>query len=310
MYIHQTTIECEEKFTGIGLHSGKNVTVKLKPAPVDTGIIFIRTDKNYQVIEAKSENVVNTTLCTVLSKNGVEVGTVEHFLATLYAFGIDNIIIELDAPEMPIMDGSAAPYIYILKEAGIKILNKRKKYIKIIKPVEVVQDDKKAGFYPSDNFEVSFMLDYKHHLINNQYFYINLSNESFVEQLSKARTFGFLEEVEFLRSQNLALGGSLDNAVVIDNNGIVNPEGLRYKDEFVRHKILDALGDISLLGYPVIGYYKGVKSGHSLNNALCIKTLQSPENWKIIEAEEKIIQRDTELFFPSEYPEAVAALGA
>ena len=309
MYIYQTTIDCVEKFTGIGLHSGKNVTVVLRPANADTGIIFIRKDKDDIHIKATASNVVNTTLSTVLAENGAEVGTVEHFMAALYALGIDNIIVELDGPEIPIMDGSASPFIYILKRAGIKNLMKRKKYIRITDNIEIADNDKKVGFYPSNYSELSFMLDYNHPLITKQFFHINLSKESFVEEISKARTFGFLHEVEFLRSRNLALGGSLDNAVVIDNNKILNPEGLRYENEFVRHKILDALGDISLLGYPVIGAYKGIKAGHYLNNELCRKTLESTDKWEIVEAEEKIFPEENEFFIYEQYPEAAAALG-
>ena len=303
MYIHQTTIKCAETFTGIGLHSGKNVTVTLKPAPANTGIVFIRKDKNSFKIKANAHNVVNTTLCTVLGKNGIEVSTVEHFLAAVFAFGIDNLYVEIDGGEMPIMDGSSAPFFYIFKEAKIKKLTERKKYIKIKDHIKITEDDKIAEFTPSKFFEVSFLLDYRHPLISNQYLKINLSNESFAEHISKARTFGFLHEVEFLRSKNLALGGSLDNAVVIDNNTVLNKEGLRYKDEFVRHKILDALGDISLLGYPIIGHYKGVKSGHSLNNRLCMETLANPDKWEIVEAEEKIFTENRAMFFPQKYPE-------
>ncbi len=291
MYRYQTTIRCAEKFTGIGLHSGKNVTVRIIPAPADTGIVFIREDCNNFEIEANAYNVVDTTLCTTLGKDGVVIKTVEHFLSAVAATGIDNLYVYIDAEELPIMDGSAAPFLFILKEAGIKILNKKKKYIKINKKIEVFCEDKHAVLKPSDDFIISFYLDYNHKLINKQFYSINFSKESYTEHISKARTFGFLHEVEMLRANNLALGGSLENAVVIDNEKVLNEEGLRYEDEFVRHKILDALGDLYLLGNPLLGHYKGVKAGHALNNRLCKKLLSHKECWEYVEIKEEVTER-------------------
>jgi UDP-3-O-[3-hydroxymyristoyl] N-acetylglucosamine deacetylase len=286
MYKYQTTIDRVEKFTGIGLHSGKNVTVKIVPAPVDTGIIFIREDLDNFEIEANPFNVVDTTLCTTLGKNNITIKTIEHFLSAAAAAGIDNMYVFIDSEELPIMDGSAAPFLYILKEAGIKTLHKKKKYIKIKKTLKVFCEDKQASLEPSDDFIISFHLDYNHKLINKQFYSINFSKESYLEHISRARTFGFLHEVEMLKANNLALGGSLDNAVVIDKDKVLNKDGLRYEDEFVRHKILDALGDLYLLGHPIIGHYKGIKAGHALNNRLCKKLLSHREYWEFAEAKE------------------------
>ena len=307
MYKFQTTISREQKFTGIGLHSGKNVTVRLLPAEANTGIIFVRKDLNDFTIKASAENVVNTTMCTVIGKDGVIIQTVEHFLSALAATGIDNLYIEVDAPEMPIMDGSAAPFIYIIRETGIKSLKKLKKYIKIKDKIEIIENDKKVSISPSNTFEMSFFLDYNHPLINKQFYNIDLGKESYVDEISRARTFGFLQEVEKLRAMNLALGGSLENAVVIDGDTILNPEGLRYSDEFVRHKILDALGDLYLIGYPVIGSYFGHKAGHNLNNKLCQKILNTPEAWELVEFPEFKVAKKKERFTPLYFPEPKTA---
>ena len=307
MYKFQTTISREEKFTGIGLHSGKNVTVKLSPAEANTGIVFIRKDLNNFSIKALAENVVNTTMCTVIGIDGIIIQTVEHFLSALAATGIDNLYIEVDAPEMPIMDGSAAPYIYIIKEAGIKSLRTLKKYLKIKEKIEIAENDKKVSLSPSDSFEMSFFLDYNHPLISKQFYNINLSKQSYIDEISRARTFGFLKEVEQLRAMNLALGGSLENAVVIDEEKILNPEGLRYSDEFVRHKILDALGDLYLIGYPIIGSYFGHKAGHYLNNKLCKKILNTPNAWELVEFPEFKAAQGKESFTPLYVPKPQTA---
>ncbi len=291
MYKYQNTINRVEKFTGIGLHSGKKVTVRIAPAPADTGIIFIREDLNNFQIEATVSNVVDTTLCTTLGRDGILIKTVEHFLSAVAAAGIDNLFVFVSGEEMPIMDGSSAPFLYILKEAGICTLNKKKKYLKIKKLIKVSCEDKSAVLEPANDFIISFYLDYNHQLINKQFFSINFSKESYLEHISKARTFGFLHEVEMLRANNLALGGTLENAVVIDKDKVLNKEGLRYKDEFVRHKILDALGDLYLIGYPIIGHYRGIKAGHALNNRLCKKLLQHKECWELIELDDTLLEK-------------------
>ncbi len=283
MYINQTTIKRVKSFTGIGLHSGKNVTVKILPAPANTGIIFIREDLNNFQIKADPYNVVDTTLCTTLGYGNIVVKTVEHFLSAVAAANIDNLYVLLNSEELPIMDGSSEPFFKKLISAGIDTLPEKKKYIKIKKTIKVTCEDKEAILEPSNDFIISFYLDYNHKLINKQFFSINLSKQSYFENISKARTFGFLQEVEMLRANNLALGGSLDNAVVIDRDKVLNKEGLRYDNEFVRHKILDALGDLYLLGHPIIGHYKGIKAGHALNNRLCKKLITKKECWELIE---------------------------
>jgi len=297
MHIYQTTINRAEKVTGIGLHSGKNVTIKIKPAPVNSGITFIRKDLNNFSIKAISENVVDTRLSTVIGRNGNIVQTVEHFMSALSALGIDNLIIEVDGPEMPIMDGSSIPFIYLIKEAGIRKFSAKKRYIHIKNKIEIKDHDKKVSLLPSNQFKISFFLDYKHPLIDKQFFEIDLSKCSYVEEISRARTFGFLEDVESLRKMNLALGGSLDNAVVISGNKILNKDGLRYHNEFVRHKILDAIGDLYLLGHPIIGSYSGFKAGHDLNSKLCSSVLASNDFWEFVEMPDKIYDRSFNPFY-------------
>ncbi|QIZ85090.1 UDP-3-O-acyl-N-acetylglucosamine deacetylase [Bermanella marisrubri] len=283
--IKQRTLKNPIRATGIGLHSGEKVYLTLRPAPVDTGIVFVRTDLEPAVeIQAKATNVGDTTLSTSLSNGEVKVSTVEHLLSAMAGLGIDNVYVELSAAEVPIMDGSAGPFVFLLQSAGIEEQSKAKQFIRINKPVTVEDGDKSASFQPYDGFKVSFTIDFDHPLFDpeNQVASLDFSTTSFVKEVSRARTFGFMRDIEYLRSQNLALGGSVNNAIVVDDYRVLNEDGLRYEDEFVKHKILDAVGDLYLLGHSLIGEYVGVKSGHGLNNQLLRALLEQPECWEFV----------------------------
>jgi len=283
--IKQRTLKNPIRATGIGLHSGEKVYLTLRPAPVDTGIVFVRTDLEPAVeIQAKATNVGDTTLSTSLSNGDVKVSTVEHLLSAMAGLGIDNVYVELSAAEVPIMDGSAGPFVFLLQSAGIEEQAKAKQFIRITKPVTVEDGDKSASFKPYDGFKVSFTIDFDHPLFDpeNQVASLDFSTTSFVKEVSRARTFGFMRDIEYLRSQNLALGGSVNNAIVVDDYRVLNEDGLRYEDEFVKHKILDAVGDLYLLGHSLIGEYVGVKSGHGLNNQLLRALLEQPECWEFV----------------------------
>jgi UDP-3-O-[3-hydroxymyristoyl] N-acetylglucosamine deacetylase len=283
--IRQRTLNNMIRATGIGLHTGEKVFLTLRPAPEDTGIIFRRSDLNPVVeIHAKAENVGDTMLSTTLMKGEVRVSTVEHLLSAMAGLGIDNAIIDVTASEVPIMDGSASPFVFLLQSAGIKEQNKPKRFIRIKKPITVKDGDKTASFSPFNGFKVSFSIDFDHPAFNNRTLQasIDFSTTSFVKEVSRARTFGFMHEIEYLRSQGLARGGSMDNAIVVDEFQVLNEDGLRYEDEFVKHKILDAIGDLYLLGNSLIGEYVGYKSGHGLNNALLRKLIAEKDAWEIV----------------------------
>ncbi|MDR5868353.1 UDP-3-O-acyl-N-acetylglucosamine deacetylase [Halomonas koreensis] len=287
--IRQRTLKNVIRATGVGLHSGKKVYLTLRPAPVDTGIVFVRTDLEPEVqIPARAESVTDTTLCTALSKDGVKVATVEHLMSALAGLGIDNAYVDVSAPEVPIMDGSAGPFVFLIQSAGIAEQNAPKKFIRIKRELVVRDGDKEAIFLPHQGFKVSFAIDFDHPVFEDQKqsAAVDFSTTSFVKEVSRARTFGFMRDLEHLRSNNLALGGSLDNAIVVDDYRIVNEGGLRYDDEFVKHKVLDAIGDLYQLGYSLIGEFRGVKSGHALNNQLCRALLENPEAWEIVTFEE------------------------
>ena len=283
--INQRTIKNTIKATGIGLHTGKKITLTLLPAPADTGIIFIRVDTDSKIeIRACPENVGDTTLSTTLILENIKVSTVEHLLSAIAGLGIDNLYVHLDGPEVPIMDGSAGPFVFLLQSAGIKEQNRSKKFIRILKPVEVKDDStgKWVKFAPFEGFKVAFTIGFDHPVFRDKTHtaVLDFSTVSFVKEVSRARTFGFMRDVEVLRSKNLALGGSLDNAVVVDDHRILNEDGLRYEDEFVKHKILDAVGDLYLLGKSLIGSFEGYKSGHDLNNKLLKKLLENQDAWE------------------------------
>ncbi|OZG71982.1 UDP-3-O-[3-hydroxymyristoyl] N-acetylglucosamine deacetylase [Hahella sp. CCB-MM4] len=287
--IKQRTLKNIIRATGVGLHSGEKVYLTLKPAPVDTGVVFCRTDLDPVVeIPARAENVGETLLSTTLVKNGVKVATVEHLLSALAGLGIDNCYVELSAAEVPIMDGSAGPFVFLIQSAGIEEQQASKKFIRIKREVTVTEDDKKATFLPFDGFKVTFSIDFDHPVFKgrSQETTVDFSSTSFVKEVSRARTFGFMRDIEKLRAMNLALGGSVDNAIVVDDFKILNEDGLRYDDEFVKHKVLDAIGDLYLLGKSLVGEFRGHKSGHGLNNKLLRELLAQKDAWEIVTLED------------------------
>ncbi|PID63310.1 MAG: UDP-3-O-[3-hydroxymyristoyl] N-acetylglucosamine deacetylase [Gammaproteobacteria bacterium] len=281
--IRQRTLKNTIRATGIGLHTGQKVFLTLRPAPIDCGIVFRRIDSNPPVeIPSKPQHVQETDLATTLAKDGVRISTVEHLMSALAGLGIDNCYVDLSAGEVPIMDGSAAPFVFLIQSAGILEQGAPKRFVRIKKPVEVRDGDKLARFEPFDGFKVSFSIDFEHPLFQTQEqsAEVDFSTMSFVREISRARTFGFMRDIETLRQRNLALGGSLDNAIVIDDFRVLNQDGLRYSNEFVRHKILDAIGDLYLLGHSLIGYFIGHKSGHGLNNKLLRELMANPDTWE------------------------------
>jgi len=282
--IRQRTLKNTIRATGVGLHSGKKVYLTLKPAPIDTGIVFCRTDLDPVVeIPARAENVGETTVSTTLVKDGVKVATVEHLLAAMAGLGIDNAYVEVSAEEVPIMDGSAGPFVFLIQSAGIEEQASPKKFIRIKKEVTVSDGDKTATFVPFNGFKVSFTIDFDHPAFKgrSQETSVDFSSTSFVKEVSRARTFGFMRDIEQLRAMNLALGGSVDNAIVVDEFKVLNEDGLRYEDEFVKHKVLDAIGDLYLLGNSLIGEFKGHKSGHDLNNKLLRALIAQADAWEV-----------------------------
>ena len=283
--IRQRTLNNMIRATGIGLHTGEKVFLTLRPAPEDTGIVFRRSDLSPMVeIQASAKNVGDTMLSTTLMQGEVRVSTVEHLLAALAGLGIDNAIIDVTASEVPIMDGSASPFVFLLQSAGIKEQNKPKRFIRIKQPISVSDGDKTATFKPFNGFKVGFSIDFDHPAFNNRTLQtsVDFSTTSFVKEISRARTFGFMHEIEYLRSQGLARGGSMDNAIVVDDFQVLNEDGLRYEDEFVKHKILDAIGDLYLLGNSLIGEYVGYKSGHGLNNLLLRALIAREDAWEMV----------------------------
>ncbi len=281
--VKQRTLKTVVQATGVGLHTGEKVYLTLRPAPVNSGIVFRRIDLARPVdIPAEAHAVNDTRLSTCLEARGARVATVEHLMSALAGLGIDNAIVELTSPELPIMDGSAGTFIFLLQSAGIVEQSAPKKFIRIKKTIEVKDGDKWVRFDPFDGYKLSFTINFSHPVIANtkQSVTVDLGTQSYVKEVSRARTFGFMQEVEHMRSQGLGLGGSLDNAIVMDDYRVINPDGLRFEDEFVKHKMLDAIGDLYLLGHPLIGAFSGYKSGHALNNALCRALLADEEAWE------------------------------
>jgi len=282
--ISQITVSNAVSCSGVGLHSGIPCRLTIRGAAADTGIVFIRQDLERKVrIRAHIDNVVDATLATTLGREGIKISTVEHLLAAFAGLGIDNAEVELDAPEVPIMDGSSEPFNSLLKKAGIQTLGKPKKFVIIKHPITVTEGDRQATLLPSNDFKLSYTIDFKHPLISNQFYLIQISNGNFEREICRARTFGFLRDYEMLKARGFARGGSLENAVVVDDYQVVNEEGLRFADEFVRHKILDSIGDLWLLGAQVIGHFIGYKSGHTLNHKLIHKLLAHKEWWDLLE---------------------------
>lgn len=294
--ILQRTIKETVSATGIGLHSGSKVTVTFRPAPADTGIIYTRTDLNPHVsIKCEPEAVRDTQLCTALvNLDGVRISTVEHLTAALSAMGIDNLFIDVNAPELPVMDGSAQPFIYLLESTGIQELPTPKKFMHVVKKVRVEDGDKWAEITPSDGFCLDLTIDFNHPAMDRelQHFHLDFSGKSFVKELARARTFCFMRDVEYMHAHNLALGGSLENAVVLDDYRVINPEGLRYPNEFVKHKMLDAVGDLYMNGHSILGSFKAYKTGHKLNNMLLRAVLADASNYELIAIEGRTEQQN------------------
>src|SRR2546422_3536997 len=279
----QRTLGRRISCVGIGLHSGNKVTLSLKPAAADFGIRFRRTDIGDHEVPATVSNLAGIQLATGLACEQVSVETVEHLLAALVSMGVDNVIVELNSPEVPIMDGSAAPFVYLIHEAGVKRLQERRKYLKIVRPIAMSRGDKRIALYPSDHFKVTYSISYDHPLLRHQSRTIRVTEESFVEDIAPARTFTFLKDVEMLRQNGLALGGSLENAIVLGETGVLN-NALRFADDFVRHKILDAIGDLALVGYPVVGHLGAHRAGHALHTEFAAKILEDRPAWRLVEA--------------------------
>lgn len=284
--IKQRTLKRIVRATGVGLHTGKKVTLTMLPAAANTGVIYRRTDLNPPVdFQTDAKSVRDTMLCTCLvNEQDVRISTVEHLNAALAGLGIDNIIIEVDAPEIPIMDGSASPFVYLLLDAGVEELKVAKKFLRLRETVRVEEGDKWAELSPFDGFRLNFTIDFNHPAINSstQHYCLDFSADSFVSQISRARTFGFMRDIEYLQSRGLCLGGSFDCAIVVDDYSVLNKDGLRFGDEFVRHKMLDAIGDLFMCGHNIIGAFTAFKSGHALNNKLLQAVLAKQEAWEFI----------------------------
>ena len=302
--IRQRTIKNVIRATGVGLHTGNKVYLTLRPASPDTGIVFRRVDLDQPLdIHAKAENVSDTKLSTTIGENGAKVSTVEHLLSAMAGLGIDNAYVDVSADEVPIMDGSAGPFVFLLQSAGIVEQSVAKRFIRIKKTVLVEEEDKWAKFEPFEGFKVGFTIDFNHPVFNGtpSKAEIDFSSTSFVKEVSRARTFGFMSDFEKLRESNLALGASLDNAIGVDDFRVLNEDGLRYQDEFVKHKILDAIGDLYLLGHSLIGAYSGYRSGHALNNTLLKTLIANPDAW------EEVTFEDEEAVSPISYSKPVLA---
>jgi UDP-3-O-[3-hydroxymyristoyl] N-acetylglucosamine deacetylase len=287
----QLTLKKPIEATGVGLHSGDKVVIRLRPAPINTGIVFCRTDLSPMVcIPAEAQRVGETTLATTLVQDHVKISTVEHLMSAFAGLGIDNAYVDVNAPELPIMDGSSAPFVLLIQMAGLEEQDALKRYIRIIKPLLIEEgtkgqpDYKSAAFLPYQGYKIDFMIDFDHPVFNGRpkHFVMDVSPDKYIKEVSRARTFGFKSEYEWLRARNLALGGSLDNAIVVDDYRILNEDGLRYEDEFVRHKTLDALGDLYLLGHSLLGEFKGFKSGHALNNRIARELLATQDAWEYV----------------------------
>ncbi|MGD7036601.1 UDP-3-O-acyl-N-acetylglucosamine deacetylase [Methylotuvimicrobium buryatense] len=283
--IKQRTLKNTIRATGVGLHTGDKVYLTLRPAEPNTGIRFRRVDLEEPItINATPENVGETTLSTTLVQDKIKISTIEHLLSAFAGLGIDNAIIDLSAAEVPIMDGSAGPFVFLLQSAGVEEQDSPKQYIRIKRPIRVEEDDKWAAFEPFNGFKVTFTIDFEHPAFKDHLktAVMDFSSTTFVKEVSRARTFGFMKDIDMLRQNNLALGGSLDNAIVVDDDKILNEDGLRYADEFVKHKILDAIGDLYLLGHSLIGEFVGYKSGHGLNNKLLRALLKDRDAWEMV----------------------------
>jgi UDP-3-O-[3-hydroxymyristoyl] N-acetylglucosamine deacetylase len=279
----QRTLRRATSCAGIGLHSGRKVTLSLKPAAAGSGIRFRRSDLGGLEVPAEVNHVGAINYATGLMRDAVRVDTVEHLLAALVSLEIDNVVVEINSPEVPIMDGSAAPFVYLIQEAGVRVLEAPRRYLKVERPIALTRGDKRIALYPSDHFKVSYSIAFDHPLLRHQSRTIRLTSDSFVDEIAPARTFTFLKEVEMLRQQGLALGGSLENAIVIGDTGVLN-NALRFDDEFVRHKILDVIGDMALVGHPIIGHLVAHRGGHALHTAFAAQVLAERDSWTLVES--------------------------
>lgn len=289
--LKQRTIKSLVQTTGIGLHSGKKVYLTLRPAGIDEGIIFRRTDVPSPDIKIQADAVISTQLATMIASPealDVTISTIEHLMSALCGLGIDNIIVEVSAPEIPIMDGSSAPFVYLIQSAGVQEQNAAKKFIKIKKPVIYKHEDKIAKLLPYNGFRLDFTIKFDHAVLDktNPQHRCEFSSQYYIEEIARARTFGFMKDLEIMRELNLALGGSMDNAIVVDDFRVLNSDGLRYEDEFVRHKVLDAVGDLYVLGHPIIGEFVGYKAGHMMNNMLIRELVKDPSAYEIVTFDE------------------------
>ena len=284
--IQQRTLKAPISASGVGLHSGERVKLTLLPAAPDTGIVFRRVDLPLPVeIPARPDLVNDTRLSsTLVNAEGVRVATIEHLMSALAGLGIDNLVVEMDGPETPIMDGSSAPFVYLLETAGIAEQAVHKRFIRLKKPLELVEGDKWVRLTPHEGFSVAMEIQFNHPVFQRipQKICIDFAQHSYLDEVSRARTFGFMHEVEYMRANGLGLGGNLDNAIVIDDDSVLNKDGLRFGDEFVRHKILDAIGDLYIVGHPLIAAFSGFKSGHAMNNALLRQLLATPDAWEFV----------------------------
>jgi len=278
----QRTLRRQVACAGIGLHSGNKVNLTLKPAAPDTGIRFRRTDLGGLEIPASVERLSGTYYATGLRHDGATVDTIEHLLAALVSQGVDNVVVELDRSEVPIMDGSSAPFVYLIQEAGVKAQAEARRYLKVLRPVTVSRGDAMMAIYPADTFKISYTISFDHPLLRHQAHTVAVTAHSFAEDIAPARTFGFLREVEMLRQQGLTLGGSLDNAIVLSETGVLN-NTLRFDDEFVRHKILDAIGDLALIGHPMLGHVVANRAGHAMHTAFAKRVLAERDAWTVVE---------------------------
>jgi UDP-3-O-[3-hydroxymyristoyl] N-acetylglucosamine deacetylase len=282
IHFSERTLRRAISCAGIGLHSGRKVTLSLRPAAAGSGIRFRRSDLGGVEVPAQVNHVGAINYATGLMSGAVQVDTVEHLLAALVSLGVDNVTVELNSPEVPIMDGSAAPFVYLIQEAGIRTLEAPRRYMKVLRPISLTRGDKRIAIYPSDHFKVTYSIAFDHPLLRHQSRTIRLSSDAFIDEIAPARTFTFLKEVEMLRQQGLALGGSLENAIVISDTGVLN-NGLRFDDEFVRHKILDVIGDMALVGRPMIGHLVAHRGGHALHTAFAAKVLEESDAWMLVE---------------------------
>ncbi len=292
----QQTLKTKTTIKDVGLHSGKQITMHLIPAPADHGIVFVRTDLNTgeNVIPALWNNVVDTQLCTVIgNKHGASVGTVEHLMSALRGCGIDNLLVEIDGAEVPAVDGSAMPFLVAIEKAGIETQGKARKAIRVLKEVSVIKDGKRVTLKPDDACMFVGEIEFDHKDIGLQRFETQLVNGNFKHDIAQARTFGFFHEAEWLRSQGLGLGGSLDNAIILNDEGVMNPKGLRFENEFIRHKLLDAIGDLYLAGGQILGLYDGIKAGHAINNDILHELFSSDANWEYVEMPVMNVVKDT-----------------